>query len=98
MPPVFEWDQRKARSNVAKLGVTFVEAVSVFKDPLALIFDDPSTLRMRHGKSSSDIQQQTRLLLVSFTEPVQDKVRIISARRATKGEKIDYEEHNANKT
>jgi uncharacterized DUF497 family protein len=37
----FEWDEKKARANVAKHGVTFHEAASVFGDPLALTFRDP---------------------------------------------------------
>ena len=40
MDVVFEWDQRKARLNVAKHGVTFEEATRVFVDPLAKIFED----------------------------------------------------------
>ena len=37
----FEWDPRKAASNLRKHGVSFEEAVRVFGDPLARIFDDP---------------------------------------------------------
>jgi uncharacterized DUF497 family protein len=37
----FEWDDKKARANVAKHGVTFHEAASVFGDSLALTFQDP---------------------------------------------------------
>jgi uncharacterized DUF497 family protein len=42
MPPAFGWDENKARSNLRKHRVTFIEAVSVFEDPLARIFDDPA--------------------------------------------------------
>ena len=41
MPLLFDWDPEKARSNVAKHGVTFAEASSVFGDPLAYTIDDP---------------------------------------------------------
>jgi hypothetical protein len=41
LAPAFEWDSLKARSNIRKHGVTFIEAASVFADPLARIFDDP---------------------------------------------------------
>ena len=37
----FEWDRRKATANEAKHGVSFEEALTVFSDPLARIFDDP---------------------------------------------------------
>ena len=40
MPLRFEWDSKKAASNVTKHGVTFDEATTVFGDPLAVIFDD----------------------------------------------------------
>jgi uncharacterized DUF497 family protein len=36
----FEWDPAKAVSNIRKHGISFDEAVTVFKDPLAFIFDD----------------------------------------------------------
>ena len=36
----FEWDPAKAKSNIRKHGISFDEAVTVFKDPLAFIFDD----------------------------------------------------------
>jgi len=36
----FEWDREKARTNVKKHGVSFEEALTVFADPLARIFDD----------------------------------------------------------
>ena len=42
MPPLFEWDENKARLNLRKHRVTFIETVSVFEDPLARIFDDPA--------------------------------------------------------
>ena len=42
MPPLFEWDENKARLNLRKHRVTFIEAVSVFEDRLARIFDDPA--------------------------------------------------------
>ena len=37
---VFEWDRKKAASNISKHGVSFEEALTVFRDPLARIFDD----------------------------------------------------------
>jgi hypothetical protein len=95
MSPVFEWDNRKARSNVRKHRVQFTEAASVFSNPLARILsdDEHSGNEVREiiiGHSSAK-----RLLLVCFTEPVTDHVRIISARRATKTEQRDYEDYLA---
>jgi uncharacterized DUF497 family protein len=93
MSLVFGWDPRKARLNLRKHGVSFAEAVSVFSNPLARIFPDEahSAEELREiiiGHSSA-----RRLLLVCFTEPDTGRVRIISARPATKEERHDYEEH-----
>lgn len=45
MSPRFEWDRRKASAKRAKHGVTFEEAMTVFPDQLARIFDDPDHSR-----------------------------------------------------
>jgi hypothetical protein len=68
MPLVFEWDPRKARSNLLKDRVSFAEAASVFSNPLARIFADKehSTEESREiiiGHSSAK-----RLLLICFVE------------------------------
>ena len=88
----FEWDEDKAASNESKHGVTFDEASTVFADPLAVIFGDEehSEDEIREIIIGHSILE--RLLLVSFTERGVDVVRIISARRATKRERKDYEE------
>lgn len=87
----FEWDERKAVANLSKHKVSFEEAQTVFYDPLAFIFDDewhstdePREIIIGHSNSN-------RLLLVSFTERESGLVRIISARRATRRERRDYE-------
>jgi uncharacterized protein len=87
----FEWDRRKAVANERAHGVSFEEAMDVFRDPLARIHADP-------GSSVSEVREiivgtslAGRLLLVSFTERG-ERIRIISARPATKHEKRDYEE------
>jgi uncharacterized DUF497 family protein len=75
--------------------VSFAEAVSVCSNPLSRIFPDEghSTEEFREivvGHSAAK-----HLLLVGFTEPELDRIRIISARRATRAEQHDYEEHAA---
>ena len=47
-PLVFEWDSRKAKTNQRKHGVSFDEALSVFEDPLAMIFDDSAHSHDEH--------------------------------------------------
>ena len=87
----FEWDHPKARSNLRKHGVSFEEASTVFADPAALTIDDP--LHSDEEDRSVTLGQSTRrrLLVVVFTERG-DKIRIISARVATRRERTDYEE------
>ena len=88
----FKWDPAKADENRKKHGVAFQEAVTVFADPLARIFDDPdhSSDEMREIVVGHSARQ--RLLLVSFTERG-TRVWLISARKATKRERRDYEEN-----
>ena len=86
-----EWDEEKARRNVRKHRVSFEEAATVFCDPLSLTIDDPmpSWREMRFvivGRSGLG-----RLLVVAHTERG-DTIRIISARGATRSERITYEE------
>ena len=90
MPLTFEWDSRKARSNLAKHGVGFQEASTIFGDPLSLTIPDP-------GHSLSEKRYITvgrafsgKLLVVVHTERG-DNIRIISARRASRRERKFYE-------
>jgi hypothetical protein len=87
----FAWDPRKAKKNLTKHGVSFDEAKTVFGDELFLVFADPdhSTEECRFiivGQS-----KQGRLLVVAYTER-SDAIRIISAREATRHERIVYAE------
>ena len=90
---VFEWDRRKAWINAAKHGVSFEEALTVFADPLARIFDDPAHSTGEVREIIVGHSRRRRLLVVSFTERG-DAVRIVNARRATKNERYDYEERS----
>lgn len=87
----FEWDENKAKSNLSKHGISFEEAQTVFYDPLYVDFYDPdhSLEENRYiiiGQSSTG-----KILLVSYTERA-NKIRIISCRKATKNERIAYQE------
>lgn len=91
MPLSFEWDDGKAKTNARKHGVSFEEAATVFADPLSLTIPDPahSEAEKRHvilGESFTG-----KLLVVVHTERG-DNLRIISARRATRRERQNYEE------
>jgi uncharacterized DUF497 family protein len=88
----FEWDEDKNASNEQKHGVTFEEATTVFADPLAAIFDDEVHSIDERREIIVGHSVKDRLLLVCFTERG-SAIRIISARRATKRERRDYEEN-----
>jgi len=88
----FEWDSRKATANRRKHGVTFEEAATVFGDPLAVLFDDKDHSIGERREIMIGHSDAHRFLLVAFTER-RGKIRIISARHATKRERRDYEEN-----
>jgi hypothetical protein len=89
----FEWDPAKAGSNLRKHNVSFDEAVTVFKDPLAFIFDDEDHSEEEHREIIIGKSALRRMILVCFVERIANIVRIISARPATRQEIKDYEEN-----
>jgi len=94
----FQWDANKAKINLRKHGIRFEEAVTVFKDPLALIFDDEEHSQDEHREIIIGISATSKLLLVCFVERKEDVIRIITARPATTQEKKDYEENARRQT
>ena len=87
----FEWDSKKAEANKVKHGVSFEEAITVFADPLARIFEDPGHSETERREIIIGHSNKRNLILVSFVED--DRVRLISARKATRTERKDYEEN-----
>lgn len=87
----FEWDPEKAAANLAKHGVSFEEALTVFSDPLARIFDDEDHSIEEEREIIIGHSTMPRLLVVCFTAR-DTAIRLFSARRATKKERQDYEE------
>jgi uncharacterized DUF497 family protein len=87
----FTWDHAKAEANQRKHRVSFDEAATVFGDPLARIHGDPDHSTKEAREIIVGHSRRHRLLLVSFTER-DDRIRIISARLATRHEREDYEE------
>jgi len=88
----FTWDRQKAdRNRQEHEGVTFEEAATVFRDPLAYIFDDDEHSDEEHRELMIGYSRRNRLLIVSFTERA-DVIRIISARKADSDERKDYEQ------
>lgn len=86
----FEWDEAKATLNLRKHGVAFVEASTIFIDPLAVTASD-----LLHSEGEVrfmllGLSTQGRLLVVSHVDRG-ERIRIISARDATRQERREYE-------
>lgn len=92
MTPEFEWNGKKAAENLKKHGVAFDEALTVFADPLARIFDNPDHSEDEPRELIIGHSATQRLLIVSFTERA-SRTRIIGAREATARERSHYEEN-----
>ncbi|MFM9865706.1 MAG: BrnT family toxin [Micropepsaceae bacterium] len=92
----FEWDPIKAAANLVKHGVSFEEAMGVFADPLASAIVDPASSNGEERWITIGLNLAQRLLVVVHTHvEISDDsvvVRIISARKATKNERKQYEQ------
>jgi len=86
----FEWDPVKAASNQKKHSVSFVEAASVFFDPLSITVADPEHSIDEQRFVITGLSYQRRALVVVHVDRG-DRIRIISARRATPTEREKYE-------
>ena len=91
---IYEWDSEKAAENKRKHGVSFDEARSVFLDPLALTFDDPDHSLSEHRFITIGITSNQRLVFVAHVNKDEDRIRIISAREATRRESYEYQERS----
>ncbi len=88
---IFEWDARKAASNIRKHGITFDEATTVFGDTLSLLMYDPSHSDDEERYIVMGVSIRSRLLVVSFADRPPG-TRIIAARLATALERKQYEQ------
>ena len=88
----FSWDPKKAAANLGKHGVSFEEALTVFRDPLARIHDDPDHSIGEWREIIIGSSTTGRLILVCFTERG-DTIRLINAREPDRAERYDYEEN-----
>lgn len=89
---IFEWDETKAAINLRKHKVSFEEASTVFADDLALAGRDPDHSIEEHRYITFGISNKNRLLLVAHTDRG-SKIRIISARLASRAERKMYEDN-----
>lgn len=89
---LFEWDPKKAKENLEIHGISFDEASTAFGDTLSLAIYDPLHSDEEDRFVLIGNSYKTRLLVVVHTERT-DRVRLISARKATKKERKQYEEN-----
>lgn len=89
----FVWDVRKATANERKHGVGFLEATTVFDDPLSVTIPDPGHSVGGQRFLLLGTSSQQRLLVVAHSESG-ESIRIISARRARRRERRAYEEED----
>ena len=87
----FEWDSEKALRNLKKHGISFHEAATIFGDPLADTFHDPDHSTEETRFITIGVSGRNKVLIVSHTDRL-GRVRIISARHATRHERRFYEE------
>jgi uncharacterized protein len=85
----YEWDPDKAATNLQKHGVSFADAVAVFSDVFALTVADDFADEERFVTLGTDAFG--RLLVISYTWRGEHTIRIISARKATRPERTQYE-------
>ena len=88
---IYEWHAGKAAANLKKHGVSFEDASTVFLDPLAMTFPDPDDKADEHREITIGHTMRQKLLFVSHCERGA-RIRIISARLATRSERRQYEE------
>ncbi|MGA7695712.1 MAG: BrnT family toxin [Candidatus Sulfotelmatobacter sp.] len=90
----FEWDKAKAKANFRRHGVSFDLAKTVFKDPFAIERLDDREQYDEERLVIIGVAEGKVVLFVAYTER-QERIRIISARRATQYEQDDYFQQNA---
>ncbi|MBX7235565.1 MAG: BrnT family toxin [Caldilineales bacterium] len=87
----FEWNPQKAARNLQKHKIAFVEAATVFSDPLSVTAPDPDHSLNEDRFIIVGQTHKNRLVMVSFVER-RNRIRIISARELTHSERNAYEE------
>jgi Uncharacterized protein conserved in bacteria len=87
----YEWDPAKAKANLRTHGVSFFEAVTVLEDDLALTRED-SDCEAEQRFVTLGMSSFGNLLVVVYTYRERDVIRLISAWKANKRQRLRYEE------
>jgi uncharacterized DUF497 family protein len=88
---IYEWDAAKAIANLKKHDISFEEAALVFQDPFAVTFEDPDHSAVEEREITIGRSTKQRTLFVAHCLR-DNRVRIISARKATRRERKQYEQ------
>lgn len=91
MGATFEWDPAKEKVNRRKHGVAFRDAISAFMDPLSVTIPDPDHSMIEERLLLLGENHKGQLLVVSHTDR-EDRIRIISVRKADRRERREYEQ------
>ncbi len=89
---LFEWDPNKAKENLQTHGISFDEASTAFRDTLSLAIYDPLHSEEEDRFVLIGSSHRNRLLVIVHTDRG-DKIRLISARKASQKEREQYEEN-----
>ena len=90
----FEWDQQKNQANIAKHELDFADASKVFRLPLRVSLDERQDYGEERWVGLGILDG--RVVVVVFTEPDQQTIRIISLRKALPYERKRYEQYLKN--
>ena len=90
----FIWDRRKNEANIKKHELDFADAYKVFESPILVGLDD----REEYGEDRwiGIGLMENRVVVIVFTEPDEDTIRVISFRKATTDERKGYEQEYKN--
>lgn len=91
----FEWDDRKNQSNLIKHGFDFADAFLIFNSPMLVEFDDRQDYDEERWIGIGLLVG--RVVVVVYTEPDEETVRIISLRKALTHERRRYEQYLQNR-
>ncbi len=84
----FEFDPAKAKANLRKHGVSFSHAEQALRDPMAVTIEDPDAIGEQRFVSMG-MDALGRVLVVVHTQR-EERTRVISARKASRGESEQY--------
>lgn len=91
----FEWDERKNKSNITKHGFDFADAYRIFNLPIFVYVDEREDYSEDRYIGIGLLDK--RVVVVVYTEPEEQTVRIISLRKALSQERKRYEQYLKNR-